>query len=284
MKAIRNLIESEKKLLLVFFSILIIVCSYRFIFVKYTDKADGLTIKNQELKSQLDELELIQLNKNKYSKDIIEANQTINELLDKFPVKIKQEKSIIFVTQLEKYSDSKVSLIQLEDLYKIYSSSGELEEQETSSNSLNNETDQSATNENTDETGETEETGKTEVTGETGETEEVGKIGETGETDKTGEPDILKDNDFSCYKTAMLLQFKTSYDGLKKCIDYINNYEDRMNIDELTVAYDPSTGQLTGTMKVNQYAVVGINKKYQDVIINDIDIGTDNIFGTFKTP
>jgi hypothetical protein len=57
-----------------------------------------------------------------------------------------------------------------------------------------------------------------------------------------------------------------------------------MNISDLTAAFDSTTGNLAGTMTIHLYAVNGTGKKYLEPQIAGLDIGTDNIFGTFELP
>ncbi len=62
--------------------------------------------------------------------------------------------------------------------------------------------------------------------------------------------------------------------------DYINNYTEKRNIDEITLSYDSETGNLTGSMKINMYNLVGNGITYTEPAIGNVDIGLDNIFGT----
>lgn len=80
--------------------------------------------------------------------------------------------------------------------------------------------------------------------------------------------------------TLMSLSYKTTYEGLKKCIKYITEYPERMNIQSLNVSYDAETGNLSGNLVLRQYAVVSELKPYVEPDINEMKIGKENIFGT----
>jgi hypothetical protein len=62
-------------------------------------------------------------------------------------------------------------------------------------------------------------------------------------------------------------------------VDYINNYPSRSVIDSISVSADGTTNMLTGSMVIKRYALAGSGKAYQEPQIDDIGVGTDDIFG-----
>lgn len=97
-------------------------------------------------------------------------------------------------------------------------------------------------------------------------------------TQATNREDILG------YKTMVTISYSSTYEGLKKCISYINDYKDRVNVSSITAAFDQTSGILSGTMTINLYALSGTDKEFEEVVIDTVPIGTDNIFGTFEGP
>lgn len=75
-----------------------------------------------------------------------------------------------------------------------------------------------------------------------------------------------------------------SYAGLKDLVEYISNHKNRMSIDTIMVAYDEETGMLAGTTVVDFYSIQGTGKDYIPQSINNIRLGTKNIFGTVEKP
>ena len=104
----------------------------------------------------------------------------------------------------------------------------------------------------------------------------------TEETATTTE--TIAEGDITGYQTTVLLSYQATYAGLKKCIDYINTYQEKINIGGLTATFDSTTGNLTGTLTIIVYSLGGTDKKYQAPQIAGIEIGRDNIFGTFEIP
>lgn len=87
------------------------------------------------------------------------------------------------------------------------------------------------------------------------------------------------------YKIPVGFGIQTTYDGLKKAIDYICTQEERKTIESLSVSFDNSTGNLSGTMSVNIFTLTGTNNTYEEPNIpTDIPTGTGNIFGTIEIP
>ena len=88
----------------------------------------------------------------------------------------------------------------------------------------------------------------------------------------------------SYYKVSLLQEtlstnYKCDYEQLKKLIDFVNDYPERMNIESITMAYDSTTGGLKGSLVLNLYAVTGTGKEYTAPDISGLSLGTGNIFG-----
>lgn len=100
------------------------------------------------------------------------------------------------------------------------------------------------------------------------------KDGETGQSSY----DIAY-YDVSITSETISMTYKCTYDQLKQFVDFLNAYPERMNVSALTASYDGETGNLSGSLIVSLYAVVGTDKQYVDPEIPDIRLGDENIFG-----
>ena len=85
--------------------------------------------------------------------------------------------------------------------------------------------------------------------------------------------------DVNLLKETMTTNYVCTYEQLKKMIDFINAYPERMNIEAITNAYDSETKGLKGNLTLNLFAVTGTGKDYQPPKIDDLSVGKDNIFG-----
>ncbi|NLO08995.1 MAG: hypothetical protein GX129_03895 [Clostridiales bacterium] len=97
-------------------------------------------------------------------------------------------------------------------------------------------------------------------------------------------PEVVDTDGLMGHNTKVTISYSSTYEGLKKWVDYIHNYEERMNIPSFSAAFNHTTGKLSGTMIIDLYALSGTNKEFVDPIIEGLPIGTDNIFGAFDSP
>lgn len=77
---------------------------------------------------------------------------------------------------------------------------------------------------------------------------------------------------------TLTVNYSCNYEQLKKLIDFINVYPERMNIRSISVSYDSETSDLSGSLVLNLFAVTGTDRVYEEPDIEDIRLGEDNIF------
>lgn len=87
----------------------------------------------------------------------------------------------------------------------------------------------------------------------------------------------------SYYKVSLLQEnlttsYECDYEQLKKLVDFVNSYPERMNIESITMSYDSTTGGLKGNLVLNLYAVTGTGKEYTAPDISGLSMGVGNIF------
>lgn len=82
----------------------------------------------------------------------------------------------------------------------------------------------------------------------------------------------------SAYKTTLSISYETDYQGLKDMMDYINGYPERMNVDNFNAVYNPDNDGVTGSMVLNLYSVETEGYEYEEPLIEDIELGKENIF------
>lgn len=84
------------------------------------------------------------------------------------------------------------------------------------------------------------------------------------------------------YQTQVNLGVDCAYDGLKNAIRGIYNANGRKAIENVSVAYDETTGRLNGSVLMDSYYVVGQDKAYAQPNLTPVRQGTDNIFKTVQ--
>ena len=85
--------------------------------------------------------------------------------------------------------------------------------------------------------------------------------------------------DVNLLKETLATSYSCSYEQLKKMIDYINAYPERMNIESISIAYDSESNGLRGSVTLNLFTVTGTGKEYKPPVIDDLSMGAGNIFG-----
>lgn len=106
--------------------------------------------------------------------------------------------------------------------------------------------------------------------------QEEDSVEETEDDSGDGKP-------FGLYSRQTTINYRVSYEGLKRSIRNICEQPNRMGIEKVSVAFDETTGMLTGSMVVNMYCVPEQEgREYQEPDFSSVLLGTDNIFGTIK--
>ena len=106
--------------------------------------------------------------------------------------------------------------------------------------------------------------------------QEEDSVEETEDDSGDGKP-------YGLYSRQTTINYRVSYEGLKRSIRNICGQPHRMGIEKVSVAFDETTGMLTGSTVVNMYCVPEQEgREYQEPDFSSVLLGTDNIFGTIK--
>ncbi len=248
MEVIRKLSEREKNLLFILLIFIILFFSYQFGYVKLTEKTDALSSENLELNVKLNDLKQKDVAREKYMEETNKMIADTQNMFNHLASSMTQDKNTIFVTKLEKEAGMIVSAISFGDINEIYDSK-----------EMANSTNQTANGTSKDTSSDTSNVENT--------------------ADVTAEGNGLKG-----YQSSITINYQTNYGGLKKAIDFINNYHEKMRIQSITAAFDSTTGNLTGTITIDLFMLSGGDRETEPFDINGIELGTDNIFGTFELP
>ena len=82
------------------------------------------------------------------------------------------------------------------------------------------------------------------------------------------------------YRSDITTGYKTNYKSLVKIIDFINNNENRMVIDNITLNQAEGEKQINCSMTLKMYAVSGTEKEYQDPAVPAGKFGKDELFAS----
>lgn len=82
------------------------------------------------------------------------------------------------------------------------------------------------------------------------------------------------------YKQPVNYSFRCTYRGAKDMIKYIYDQTDKKSIEGLTLAYDSATGNLLGTLELNQFYMLGTDRQYQPASVPAVPKGVNDVFHT----
>jgi hypothetical protein len=94
----------------------------------------------------------------------------------------------------------------------------------------------------------------------------------------TDETVVAAGDTYNCYSASFPVSYEGSYQSIKDVIDYIENGEYRMTVDNIDISFDETEGNYTGAMTFSSYAVNGGDRTTAQADVN-VQTGKDNIFG-----
>lgn len=302
----KKLAAKQVKLIINIISLLIFLVSYFYVFNGLENKTVAANKKIDTINSDM----IVHKQKLKEEVTISKKMEKIKKekagIIDSFPVQIAKEDNFIFVTNLEDALHIHFSSIDMTDSVPVYqtilparsntkdakastatdtASSGSTQTGNTDT-SNNMQTGNTAASNNT-------QTGNTTVSDNT---QTANNTASGNKTTSSADNSTVSQGDSSGnavsqgkkasqgnmigMQTTINLTFKTTYKNFKKLVNYIKDCPDKAMIETAAVSYDNTTGGLTGNIVVKRFALTGTGKVYESPYIKDINIGTDNIFGT----
>lgn len=108
----------------------------------------------------------------------------------------------------------------------------------------------------------------------------VYKFGDITSTNPSSLGQKVYSSDYMGICTSMTLAYECTYDDLKNVLTYLEENGRKATISSITFSYSESTDIVTGTMNMSLYAITGSDREVKDVIINDVAVGTDNVFAS----
>ncbi len=243
-------------LLVGFLGILAAVCSYFFVFQPTMEKSDALEQENMELQARINDLSSKMQNKDSYIAETESMNREMDAIFKEFPVDVREEDSILLAINQELIAPMLINSISISACEPVVLQ-GEEEDVE-----------------HTYEIDEIEE-----YEAQEGISDDVS----ASDADPNGNGVGTENMPSVLMSRNVTINYLVSYEGLKRGIKNISVQDNRMSIDNLTVAYDESTGLLTGTTSIDMYCIPGQEgKEYVVPNFSSVLLGTDNIFGSIE--
>ncbi len=246
--------QKDAKLLILLACVMMLGASYFFGYKKYSDKTDEINNRTQALNAQYETLEASNKHRDEYTQKIQENKDKVAAIIAKYPAMVTNQDELYLSKIIEKNTGIWINNFNYTESSIVYTP------QDLTLNGTSVSTDSTT---NTDKTN----------ANTTEQTKEASQAPATTETTKDG---TLA---FVGYKNTTQLSFQADYDQMKKLVSFINNYESRKSISSINMAFDNTTGLLTGTVDYNSYSLVSLTSKYTPLIIPSLPMGVESIFG-----
>lgn len=236
--------ESDKRLLIILLAVVLLAASYFLVFNSGMKKAQEIETANLTDNQRVMQLESMVARQESIVQETEELKQKEKAIIAKYPVDVTEEKVISIVQDIENRMDFKVDQItfMMDNLVGTADAAADTESTSTE-----------------DTTGESTETSSGTGTAEAATDSFLGVTGGYA---------------------SITLNYTASYTGLKKMVDYVNQSSDRMTMTAITSTFDEETGKLTGVLTLNMYYIKGTDKEYEPPVIDGIDKGVSDIFGS----
>lgn len=245
--------ERDKKLLIYLGAIVIIAAAYFLVTKPFMDKYDKIKAENMQLENVLREKRLAFEKQDLYLQGIDQSKDEISSILAKFPAANSDEKTIMFLSKAEKEDGVWISQIKFAEIVEnlIENTESASEEEAAATQAAVAQVDAEATGEATDEA----------------EAEAV--LADEAILDLTG---------FKGIDTEVGISFASTYSGLKKLVEHLRDYDERLVIKNIESKYNKEKGLIESTMTISQYAVAGPGREEPEVKVDNVDLGRSDLF------
>ncbi len=260
-----KLTDTQKMLICVLIDVLLIAIVWIFAFTPLGDKCTDAENDITALQSDIDRLQSLADQKETFIERTQILNADTDEIVDKYGAGNTPEKILMFLVDLSNEANMTIPSISFgEETNVTVLSDGTPLSEASYDSSADNSSDSGSSDGSSDDSGSSSNTGDA-----------------TADGDDT-ETGAVKASEYYLYDYPVTFSFNVSYSGLKKAVKYIEEYGERMTIDDISVAYDDSTGRLTGTMALNMYTMTGTPKTYLAPAIDNMKLGVANLFGSVE--
>lgn len=234
-----GLSPKDTRMVLFLLGAVLVACSYFFVFRGNITKAEELKTTNEGLQATLDELLDLERRKDATEEETRVMQEEIKTIVNQFPSELTQEKVVAIIDDMEKKTEIRVPSISMDMNMQFFP------------DPLLVAAEQAAAEQAAEEQAE----GETPAQG-----EEAGS--ESGLQETKMPDDLITSDSLIGYVSTVTIGYTGNYSNIKKMINYINKYDDKMRIDNLNLGFDTSTGELAGTLQISMYSMYGNGKEY----------------------
>ena len=224
---------------------LFLFVSWYFVFTPLQEKTAVLETENVTLKAKADLYESINANLPKYEEGIEKYEKQITEIGNRYPAHISREDEIMFLANMENVynNDLAVENITMSAVVEVVVENAAAPAEAAT-------TDATATD-----------------------------AAATDAATTVQEPEIVAP-ELHMFRQPVNYSFRCTYKGAKDMIRYLFTQNNKKEIEGMSLAFDSETGNLMGTIDLNQYYMLGLEKEYQAIPTPTVLKGVNDVFHT----
>lgn len=275
MKKKMKLTGQQIKFIINMISILLFAFSYLYIYTGYVEKTEAVYDEIELKKKQIESIEGKLAMEDDIKQEIEEVEKQMEDIIDSYPVKIAKADGYLFVEQMQENLGINFTSIDVKEEVPFY---------HTMIPVRNEDGTEAATGERAKDTEVQQEptptvtaTGENKKTGTKAQLDEIEAITADNGA-KITENKVAETPTITVMATTILMNFTSTYEEFKEMADYIANMNNAI-IESASISVDSTTGKLTGSLEIKCFALSGTGKAYEPPKIENITVGTDNIFG-----
>ncbi len=247
----KKMSNRDKMMLFIFGAILIVAAAYFLVFAKMNEKKSALAAENATLSQEVSKLETMEAQKDSVLEETRQTQLNVADVLSKFPAEVRTEDAIYDLNDMyESISDVKIESESF-NMNQLFYQQG----------TVGGATDDNATTTGASPAPKTNPASVAAITSDTPVQDVI-----TAAADYTG------------YRSTVNVSFTSTYDSLKKVVDFINKSKDRMTISEISATAGEEENALTCNMSIDMYAISGTGEIYESPNVSNGNTGVDNIF------
>lgn len=276
MKKNIKLTGQQIKFIINMISILLFAFSYLYIYTGYVEKTDAAYDEIEIKKKQIESMEEKLAMEDDIKQEIEEVERQMEDIIGGYPVKIAKADGYLFVEQMQENLGVIFTAIDVKEEVPFYKTILPIRNEDGT---------EVVTGEDAGEGGTKQEPAPTEAATTANkksgsETQLDGIEAMTADTGaKAANKKDTETPTITGMATTILMNFTSTYEEFKDMVDYIANDTSNAIIDSASISVDSTTGKLTGSLVIKCFALAGTGKAYEPPRIENITVGTDNIFG-----
>ncbi len=247
----KKMSNRDKMMLFIFGAILIVAAAYFLVFAKMNERKDTLKTENETLSQEVQKLETMEAQKDSVLEETRKTQLDVAEVLGKFPAEVRTENAIYDLNDMyESISDVKIQSESF-NMNQIFYQQGAVSDGSASADAT--------------------------TTGD--KTAKSNPASVAAITSDTPVNDVITAAaDYTGYRSTVNVTFTTTYDSLKKVVNFINESKNRMTISEISATAGEEDNLLTCNMAIDMYAISGTGEVYEAPDVSNGNTGVDNIF------